>query len=521
VLVIVDGLRHDTVADMPTLALLQRQGASARAVARLPTFSQLAWATLVTGAWPEMNGAPLLNVPADQLGPIPADHIFAAARRANLTTALAGSSEWGRMIPTELLDAHFFVDGYDAAADQQVADTALRFLRNFHPALTLVCFGNVDEVAHQAGTTGPLYREAALEVDDHLRDIVESLDLRYSVLIVVSDHGQLDRGGHGGGEPEVVTTPFVAVGDPIVPGHYGSIAQADLAPTITAILGAPAPRLSQGLIRFAMLRCDEVKQAETQVEAALQRQDLANLYLGSIGQGLLSETGRGDVAVAVSSLEVRNFQSAYRLAGIAIDRIDRELAWGRQQRILRERRLRLPLAAAFAGAPLLFLLLQGGRRGFWLLVCAAVTVLAYHALFLLQDGVYSFSGLTGLEAFVEGTARRLIAASGLGALLVLVRLIRDGEGSALEVIQTSLGYSLLVIYLLGCQTATVYWLNGFRFTWYVPDLSVVYWQLASLVQIPLAVAVGLAMPLVLLVAGVLYQAGVALDRRIRVRYGGR
>ncbi|MDI7274452.1 MAG: alkaline phosphatase family protein [Anaerolineae bacterium] len=527
VLVVVDGLRYDAVPGMPTLSLLREQGAAARALARAPSLSQPSWATIVTGAWPELNGASLVNTEsllspsAVELGSLPSDTIFAAARRADLSTALVGHPWWERMIPRDLLDAHASSEASGAAADREVAETAVRFLRNFQPNLMLVHFDNVDSVAHQAGATGLPYLEATLEVDNHLREIAQAMDLRTSVLMVCSDHGQIDRGGHGGADPEVLTTPFVAVGECIIGGDHGTIAQVDIAPTIAAILGVPMPRLNQGSVRFDMLRCDDVKRAETQVELALQRQEFANLYLASIGRGSLSETAQGDVAVALSSLEVRNLESAYRLAGIAAERIDREVAQAREERISRERRLRLPLAAACAALPLILLLLRGGRRGLWLFVAAAVTLLAYHALFLRQDGVYSVSGITGVRPFVESISRRMIAASAPGVLLVLLRLALDHEGSALEVIQTSLAYSLLVVYLLGCQAAVTYVLNGLRLTWYVPDFTVAFWQVTALVQTLIAVPIALVLPIFLLLAGLIYQGTTALGRRPGSAHGGR
>lgn len=513
VLVIIDGLREDAVVDMPTLSLLQREGATARSLVRPPTYSQPTWTTLVTGAWPELNGAALLNAPDDAIQPIAADHIFAAARRAGLTTGLAGAYWWASLVPQDLLDVHFFADSFSAQGDQQAADAGLRFLTNFKPNLTLIYFGNVDEVGHRSGATSEAYRQAAAQVDDHLRDIVATVDPRRTVLIVTSDHGQIDRGGHGGGDGEVVYTPFVAVGDAIVPGDYGTIAQVDIAPTIAAILGAPLPRLSQGAVRFEFLRSDLLKRAEVQIDLAEQRSELANLYLASIGQGSLSETAEGDLAVALSSMEVGNLDSAYRLACIAADRIDQEMAQGRQRRIQVERGLRLPVAIAAVALPLLILVLRGGRHGAWLLVAAIVTQLAYHGIVLHQGGQYSFSELVGLEPFVAETARRVVLASLAGAAIVLWRLIRKQEGSVLGVIQTSLGYSLLTVYLLGCQAAVTYWLNGFRFTWYVPDMGIAYWQLSTLVQTIFTAAVGLALPVVLILAGLAYQGVRALRRQ--------
>lgn len=519
VLVIVDGLRYDAIASMPTLALLQRQGASARALVRPPSYSQPTWTTLVTGAWPELNGSALLNAPDDAIRPIAVDHIFAAAKRAGLTTALAGAPWWAKMVPQDVLDAHFFADSFFADGDQQSADAGLRFINNFHPNLTLIYFGNVDETAHAAGGNSAAYREAVARVDNHLHDILQAINLRDSVLIVASDHGHIDRGGHGGNDPSVVQTPFVAVGGPVLPGDYGTIAQADVAPTISAILGAPLPRASQGIVRFEMLRADLPKRVEVEIDAAQQRRDLANLYMPSIGQGSLSDTAMGDVEVALSSLQVENLESAYSLARIATDRIDQEMADARQQRIQVERGWRLPVAVLAIVLPLVVLILRGRRRGLWLFVAAAVTQVVYTGMYLGQGGRYSISGATGVRESIVGMAQCIALASAAGALIVLWRLIREHEGSVLGVIASSLGYSLLTIYLLGAQVAVAYWLNGFRVTWYLPNLSVAFWQLTSLGQVIAMAAVGIILSVVLILAGLVYQGARTLRRRARPATG--
>ncbi len=519
VLVIVDGLRQDAVADMPTLALLQRQGAAARSLVRTPSFSQPTWTTLVSGAWPELNGAASFNAPENAIQPIAVDHIFAAARRAGLTTALAGSSWWAKMIPEDELDARFFVDNTTAEGDQQTAEAALRFLANFHPSLTVIHFGHVDKAGHDAGAVGVAYREAAAQVDDHLRDILQGLDLSRTVLIVTADHGHVDRGGHGGSDAEVVYVPFVATGEAVVPGDYGTIAQADVAPTISAILGAPLPRASQGIVRFEMLRADLPKRVEVEIDAAQQRRDLANLYMPSIGQGSLSDTAMGDVEVALSSLQVENLESAYSLARIATDRIDQEMADARQQRIQVERGWRLPVAVLAIVLPLVVLILRGRRRGLWLFVAAAVTQVVYTGMYLGQGGRYSISGATGVRESIVGMAQCIALASAAGALIVLWRLIREHEGSVLGVIASSLGYSLLTIYLLGAQVAVAYWLNGFRVTWYLPNLSVAFWQLTSLGQVIAMAAVGIILSVVLILAGLVYQGARTLRRRARPATG--
>ncbi len=57
-------------------------------------------------------------------------------------------------------------------------------------------------------------------------------------IVVVTDHGHLDRGGHGGREPEVTTAWAAAAGPGIRPGAAPLITrQAQVAPLVLAAIG--------------------------------------------------------------------------------------------------------------------------------------------------------------------------------------------------------------------------------------------------------------------------------------------
>ena len=90
-------------------------------------------------------------------------------------------------------------------------------------------------------------------VDDHLREIAATLDFGRDTLLVVSDHGQIDRGGHGGQDPIALVEPFVLVGAGVKPGSYGDVNQVDVAPTLAVLLGANIPATAQGRVRTEML----------------------------------------------------------------------------------------------------------------------------------------------------------------------------------------------------------------------------------------------------------------------------
>jgi hypothetical protein len=226
VMVIVEGLRYDTSLEMPYLNSLREEGASAVMVGIPSPASQSAWTTLVSGAGPEINGAPFLD-PAhvNDIQPIAVDHLFVQVKRAGFTSGLAGSDWWQRLVPDEFLYARFFVED-ENAADEQVVDTALRFLKNFHPHYLLIHLSQVDHASASSQ-----YRQAALRVDAHLRDIAQATNVQRNVLIVVSDYGRLKGGERGQYGRVALTAPFVMVGPMVVPGDYGRIAPGDVAPT--------------------------------------------------------------------------------------------------------------------------------------------------------------------------------------------------------------------------------------------------------------------------------------------------
>ena len=57
-------------------------------------------------------------------------------------------------------------------------------------------------------------------------------------MVVVTDHGHLDEGGHGGREPEVATAWAAAAGPGIRPGGRALItSQTQVAPLVLGALG--------------------------------------------------------------------------------------------------------------------------------------------------------------------------------------------------------------------------------------------------------------------------------------------
>jgi len=488
VMVVVDGLRYDTSLEMPYLNSLRSKGASGVMVGIPNPASLSAWTTLISGAGPEISGAPFLDPEhVRDIQPIAVDHLFAQVKRAGLTSGLVGSKRWQKLVSDQFLYAQFF--GKDEAADSEVVDVALRFLRNFHLNYLLIHLSQVNHVSLEYGVNSSAYRQAALRVDAHLQDIAQAVNVERNVLIVVSDYGRLKRGERN------ITAPFVMAGPAVLPGDYGYIAPTDVAPTVAALLGTAIPGAAQRPVRFDMLRMDPVQRAVKQVAQAQQQLAFGKAYLDSIGSKPLSETAEGDVLVAISSLQVKNYVSASTLGELAVQQIDIEVKQARAQRIQSERTQRRMGALAAILAPLCIFWWKRSKRLGFLILTALLTVAIYHLLFIREGNVYAPNIPRPVEPFLVESLRRVAIALAMGLAVVLGWLWYKRERSLLAVTQAVYGFAFVVLYFLGVQVALGYWLNGPRVTWYLPDLTLFFVHFSALVQSAMVAALSVFLPL--------------------------
>jgi len=507
VLVVVDGLRYDSSFQMPYLNSLRLRGAHARLIADPPANLQTAWTTLLTGAGPEINDAPFFDRDYELIMPIAIDHIFATLRRAGLTAGIAGFHWWEKLVPPDLLYVKYFVDAEDDAADREVVEHVLTFLREFHPNFLLVNLRQLDVAALQYGATSDEYHQALLRCDGYIRTLATNMDLQHSVLIILSSHGHLDSGGYGGNEAVILNTPFVMLGQNVASGDRGTVSQVDVAPTLAALLGTPMPSLAQGNLRTDMLKMEAMDKAEKWLALAHQRYRFGSMYLYSIGQGLLSETAQGDMLVAASSLQVKNYESAANLASLSVEQANLEMRRARRARLWKERTQRAIPLVLFVFLPLWWIWRKRSWRTFWCLLAALFAAALYHLLFLRQGNVYSFSHIPagGFAALLNPSLKRAAICLVVGGLIVLWRTWHEQERSASAVALCSYGYALLQLYFIGLLLGACTLWNGWRFTWYLPNLTITYLQIVSLMQAMLiaVLSIPLLIPLCILQRGLL------------------
>ncbi|MGH2347933.1 MAG: alkaline phosphatase family protein [bacterium] len=452
VLVVVDGLRLDTSERMSVLNALRTRGAAFVAWTGEPSLSLPGWTALVSGAAPEISGVTTNWYE----GPVRVDTLFAAAKRSGLSTAVTGSPGWAGLFGPEI-DEHILVGDPAGEApveavyrvDHEVADGAMDILQRGQAQLVVVHFPSVDLVGHRFGGASAEYAEAARRVDGHLRDVLALLDLTRDTLLVTSDHGHLDAGGHGGWEPVVKRTPLVLAGRGIRSGQgRADVRQLDVAPTVAILLGIPIPSHNQGRPLVEAIDVDAAQAASRWIEqqAAFYRAQERVLRVDE------PRSGDGGILAAANA-----FAGNYAAA--------------RADRLARERLDRLPLAATAIILPLLGVLWLVQRRLLWpALAGAAVFFAVDYALFFLRGYTFSLSVFNSEAQILAFFNQRLIEAAlalAAGALVAGFNTARRGPADAFL---GALGVAYVAAYAILVQVAYFYWQWDVRFAWYLPDM---------------------------------------------------
>lgn len=238
VLVTLDGLRPEFYLDSrwpaPCLQGLAQRGAFSRAVYSVfPSITYANHTTLATGVSPLRHGIDC-NVDFDwRTGPtlgwnweaekILSPTLWELARRRSVSTAafswpVSVGAPVDYLIPEifsipganhgtteELLRQHSTPGLLDEIQAQSGADFPITFAewdawlpsavgytwRTYQPQLTMIHMLNLDWTQHRFGPDSPETRVAVAQLDGALEKIVEQIDFRDTVLMVVGDHGFL------------------------------------------------------------------------------------------------------------------------------------------------------------------------------------------------------------------------------------------------------------------------------------------------------------------------------------------
>ncbi len=465
--VLIDGLRYDTSQKtevMPFLNQLRNQGASAKMNSQTPSFSSPGYGSLLTGAWPYLSDAPAFNLEYENFYPLTQDNIFSSAKRHGLRTAASGYYWFEKLIPADALDIGFFTPEEDQKADRQVVDAAIPWLESGNYDLIMIHLDQVDYAGHHEG--GPLderWDQAANRVDALLAEIVAELDFSKDVLVISSDHGHIDQGGHGGHDPITLVEPFIMVGKGIIPGVYDDISMVDVAPTLAALSGINLPATTQGRVLTEMINFSRSTLSELKNETGRQQSQLLAAYATAIGQPLPEEATNAD-----PNLTVQEYQNA--LEDI-------------QQSKLNQARLIRFGIASLALLLLVLILWRLKPKGWLNLVLGAIlfSVLFHVSYITFGQKLYSYSTVI--------SPTQLVLINGVFTLISLaitLLLLTFQNWIAMDLKQNFIKILDLVLFIMMVTSlpliAHILW-NGLYATWILPDLALHYLALLSLIQI--------------------------------------
>jgi predicted AlkP superfamily pyrophosphatase or phosphodiesterase len=258
----VDGVRFDVLGPeiTPVIWGLGRAGFLAPVIIdeTTPTWSGPCWATIATGTGVAGHGITGNDLTGHRLAEHP--DFLTVATRAGLSTLLAVSGWPPMALPrdggplfAEATRREFtpVTEANLAAweeADEATTTLAASILAADGPRLSFVYLTAVDTTGHVTGA-GAAYRESARAADQRVGRLLDAVRSRRSdgreswTVVVVTDHGHLDQGGHGGREPEVATAWVAAAGPGISPDEPAPVTrQTQVAPLVLAGVGWPPGR---------------------------------------------------------------------------------------------------------------------------------------------------------------------------------------------------------------------------------------------------------------------------------------
>lgn len=253
----IDGVRADTLrtAHTPAIDALASRGffATVRVDERNPTVSGPVWATVATGTYRDKHGVHGNDLRGHRLEAYP--DFLARLRAAHPWAATFAAAAWGPLVTPAAGGPVFTGDVYRpglpedaeegsleviAAMDEAVTARAARELLRCDPAAVFGYLVLADMAGHREGV-GAAYRAAIEACDEQLAVMLAAIEARPGradeewTVIVVTDHGHLDAGHHGG-DSAAERTAWIAAAGPGIDASSGvGVDHADVLPQVMRI----------------------------------------------------------------------------------------------------------------------------------------------------------------------------------------------------------------------------------------------------------------------------------------------
>ncbi len=290
---LVDGLRYDILHQVNpgNISRLINEGTEFTNAQCFPflSVSVPGACTIGTGANPWVSQV----VSNEYQGNVTIDSIFWVAKRHGNVTASVGANCVHQLfrdhidyVVTETMLRP--AEGYPI--DPLVGDWAVNFTYEHQPNLMWVHLGDTDQMGHEYGALSPSYFNAIRVADAQIGRVLHAYNvtgiLDSTLVLVASDHGHVDGGGHGGTEREVLHIPLILWRPGVIRSHFKvnyTVYQDSITPTISAIMGWEIPTDASGKVLFDALILNEGRVAYYKIYLAQIRLAQANATLFKTG----------------------------------------------------------------------------------------------------------------------------------------------------------------------------------------------------------------------------------------------
>ncbi|MFD8984705.1 alkaline phosphatase family protein [Streptomyces sp. NPDC059564] len=261
----IDGTVLDRVkaANAPNLKGLMAQGLTARstlyASPMAATSSGPGWSTIATGVWPDKHGVKDNSFTGKNYAAYP--DFLTRIENAKPTLNTYAAADWEPITSTDAggpifspkVDKRLSLkgdrDGY-GSEDPKIAAAASAELQGQNPDAAFVYFGQVDGAGHSYGAASQQYLDAIARVDVMVGQLLTAVQNRPTYaqenwkVLVTTDHGHTDAGGHGGSTIQERGTFVIAKGAGIPAGSVrDDVRLVDVAATALAQVGVPSAGL--------------------------------------------------------------------------------------------------------------------------------------------------------------------------------------------------------------------------------------------------------------------------------------
>jgi predicted AlkP superfamily pyrophosphatase or phosphodiesterase len=251
----IDGVRADILAEVatPNIDALIADGAfNDQIETKAQTWSGPAWSSMLTGAWPDKHLVTSNDFNGNDYATYP-DFLTRLELIDSEINTLAvldwpplGTTESGGPLISDAVDRKATFDGETTGyeeADFHSVETAAAYIAEEDPDAAFVYIGNPDVAAHDHGVS-PEYRASIEMADAQVGRLLEAVSSRPTydeedwLILVSTDHGHKDEGGHGGESAVEKRIFYLASGPAAIRGSRDIDANlVDVAVTAMAHLG--------------------------------------------------------------------------------------------------------------------------------------------------------------------------------------------------------------------------------------------------------------------------------------------